>query len=131
MTVSTGVDGDAVTGLATYGAALAVFAAALAAVMVLRWAGTAITEVPLEEHAQVPFTGGEPPRFHAWNRYHVRYYVMTLMFLAFDLEMVYMYPWAVVFAREGLVAFVEMGMFAAILMLGVVYAWRERGLTWA
>lgn len=65
------------------------------------------------------------------SRYHVRYYVMALVFLAFDMEMVFMYPWAVVFVREGLVAFVEMGMFIIILLLGVLYAWRERALAWA
>ena len=79
----------------------------------------------------VPFSGGHPPRVHAWSRYHARYYVMALVFLAFDMEMVYMYPWAVVFVREGAIAMAEMGMFIVILLLGILYAWRERGFEWA
>ena len=117
--------------MAAFGAALTVFVAAAAAVLVLRWAGHAIAAASLTAPERAPFTGGAPPEFHAWNRYHARYYVMALLFLAFDMEMVYMYPWAVVFAREGIVAFVEMGMFITILLLGVLYAWRERGLEWA
>ncbi|NTV34266.1 MAG: NADH-quinone oxidoreductase subunit A [Deltaproteobacteria bacterium] len=76
-------------------------------------------------------SGGSEPRVHAWNRYHVRYYPMALLFLAFDMEMVFMYPWSVVFLREGGIAFVEMGMFIMILLVGVLYAWRERALRWA
>jgi NADH-quinone oxidoreductase subunit A len=56
---------------------------------------------------------------------------MALLFLAFDMEMVFMYPWAVVFVEEGMVALVEMLMFIAILLLGILYAWRERALEWA
>ena len=56
---------------------------------------------------------------------------MALVFVAFDMEMVYMYPWAVVFLREGAIAMAEMGMFIVILLLGILYAWRERGFEWA
>ena len=80
---------------------------------------------------RVPFSGGGAPKVHAWSRYHARYYVMALIFLAFDMEMVYMYPWAVVFVSEGPIAIAEMGMFIAILLLGVLYTWRERGFEWA
>ena len=80
---------------------------------------------------RLPFLGGSSPSVHAWSRVHARYYVMALLFLAFDMEMVYMYPWAVVFVREGAIALAEMGMFIAILLLGVLYAWRERALEWA
>lgn len=117
--------------LATFGAALTVFIAAAVAMLTVRWAGDAIARTDLTAPERVPFVGGHPPEVHAWGRYHARYYVMALLFLAFDMEMVYMYPWAVVFAREGVVAFVEMGMFIAILLLGVLYAWRERALEWS
>jgi NADH-quinone oxidoreductase subunit A len=117
--------------LATFGAALTVFVAAVAAMLAMRWADHQLRATPLTAPERVPFTGGGEPEYHAWSRYHARYYVMALLFLAFDMEMVYMYPWAVVFAREGMVAFVEMGMFLTILLLGILYAWRERGLEWA
>ena len=81
--------------------------------------------------ARLPFLGGHPPEVHSWSRFHVRYSPMALLFLAFDMEMVFMYPWARVFFEEGGVALVEMLMFIAVLVLGVLYAWRERALEWS
>lgn len=117
--------------LAPLGTALAVFLAVLVAALLLRRAADALNDPALSAPERVPFAGGFPPAVHAWSRYHARYYVMALVFLAFDMEMVYMYPWAVVFVREGGVAMVEMGMFIAILLLGVLYAWREGALRWS
>ena len=113
------------------GGALLVFAGVAAALLVLRWAGEILDPRAAPDPQRVPFLGGHPPRTHAWSRYHVRYYAMTLLFLAFDMEMVFMYPWAVVFVDEGVKALVEMLMFIAILLLGILYAWRERALDWA
>jgi len=117
--------------LASIGAAFTVFAAGFSAWLVVRWVGVATTVDDLTAPERFPFLGGGEPGPHAWNRFHARYYVMALLFLAFDMEMVFMYPWAVVFAREGIVALVEMGMFISILLLGVLYAWREHALEWA
>lgn len=78
-----------------------------------------------------PFMAGARPLEHAASRYHVRWYTVTMVFLAFDMEMVFMYPWAVVVASIGTKAVVEMFAFLAILMVGVVYAWREGALRWA
>lgn len=58
-----------------------------------------------------PFLSGGVPREHAVSRFHVHWYVVTLLFLAFDMEMVFMYPWAVVVAEVGTEALVEMGVF--------------------
>ncbi len=77
-----------------------------------------------------PFLSGGSPSEHALSRFHVRWYAVTLLFLAFDMEMVFMYPWAVVFAQVGAKALVEMFTFLAILMVGVIYAWREGALRW-
>jgi NADH:ubiquinone oxidoreductase subunit 3 (subunit A) len=71
---------------------------------------------------------GEQP---AWPRYHVRYYVFALLFIAFDMEMAYMYPWAVVMRDLGLFAFVEIAFFLTVLGLGIAYAWREGALEWS
>ena len=76
------------------------------------------------------FSGGVPPAEHAVSRFHVRWYPVTLVFLAFDMEMVFMYPWAVVVADVGVGAVVEMFGFLAVLFVGVVYAWREGALRW-
>jgi NADH:ubiquinone oxidoreductase subunit 3 (subunit A) len=70
---------------------------------------------------------GEAPD---WPRFHVRYYTFALLFIAFDMEMAYMYPWAVVFKSLGWFAFAEIGFFLTILGLGIVYAWREGALRW-
>ena len=78
----------------------------------------------------VPVLGGHEPPTHAWSRFHARYYPMTLVLIAFEMEMRFMYPWAVVYVREGVKALVEMGMFLTILSLGVLYAWREGALRW-
>ncbi|WP_242454591.1 NADH-quinone oxidoreductase subunit A [Bailinhaonella thermotolerans] len=61
----------------------------------------------------------------------MRWYVATLVFLAFDMEMVFMYPWVLVVAEMGVAAVVEMFVFLALLMVGVVYAWREGAFEWA
>jgi NADH:ubiquinone oxidoreductase subunit 3 (subunit A) len=66
----------------------------------------------------------------AWPRFHVRYYTFALLFIAFDMEMAYMYPWAVVFRDLGVFAYAEIGFFLTVLGLGIVYAWREGALEW-
>ena len=111
--------------------ALAVFVGALLAVLATWAIGSTRSGRHATAPERVPFQGGEAPEVHAWSRYHARYYLMALIFLAFDMEMVFMYPWAVVFIREGAVAMVEMAMFIGILLLGVLYGWRERAFTWA
>ena len=66
-----------------------------------------------------------------WVRFHVRYYAFALLFIAFDMEMAYMYPWAVVFRELGLFAYAEIGFFLTVLGLGILYAWREGALEWS
>ncbi len=55
---------------------------------------------------------------------------MTIVLIAFEMEMMFMYPWAVVFVEVGAKAFIEMGVFLLILSIGVLYAWRERVFAW-
>ncbi|HSH27198.1 MAG TPA: NADH-quinone oxidoreductase subunit A [Wenzhouxiangella sp.] len=80
--------------------------------------------------ARAPFLGGGTARTHAWQRFHVRYYPMTLLFIAFEMEMMFMYPWAVVYVETGFLALAEMGMFLAILSVGILYGWREGVFRW-
>ena len=77
-----------------------------------------------------PFLGGGTPDTHAWQRFHFRAYTMTLVFIAFEMEMMFMYPWAVVFVEEGVKALAEMGMFLGILSVGILYGWREGVFRW-
>ncbi len=79
---------------------------------------------------RAPFLGGGTTDVHAWSRFHARYYPMTLVFIAFEMEMMFMYPWAVVYVREGVTALADMGVFLGLLSLGIVYAWREGAFRW-
>lgn len=65
-----------------------------------------------------------------WIQYHVQYYLYALIFVIFDIETVFLYPWAVAFKKLGLFAFVEMAIFLAILTFGLVYAWKKKMLEW-
>lgn len=78
-----------------------------------------------------PFLSGHEPTEHAASRYHPRWYAVTIVFLAFDMEMAFMFPWAVVVADKGLTAVVEMFGFLGMLLVGVVYAWREGAFRWS
>ena len=109
------------------GAAIVGTAAALVALAVFL---IGRTTAPVTDPQKVPLLGGGAPETHAWQRYHVRYYSMTLLFIAFEMEMMFMYPWAVVFVQEGGKAMVEMGMFLAILSIGILYGWREGIFKW-
>ena len=61
-------------------------------------------------------------------RYHVHYYGFAFLFLAFDMEMAFMYPWAVVYQELGLEALVDMGFFLLFLFLGLLYGWSQGAL---
>ena len=78
----------------------------------------------------VPFEGGGRTGHKTWVQFRVRYAILALLFVAFDMEMVYMFPWAVVFRRLGLVAFLDMFVFLVILIAALVFAWREGALDW-
>ncbi|TNC26484.1 NADH-quinone oxidoreductase subunit A [Amycolatopsis alkalitolerans] len=107
--------------------------AALVAVVALVAAGYGISRlVRLAPAARDlrPFLSGGEPGEHAVSRYHVRWYAVTMLFLAFDMEMVFMYPWTLVVAEIGTAAVVEMFLFLTLLFAGVWYAWREGALRW-
>ncbi len=78
-----------------------------------------------------PWAGGTAATEHALHRFHARWYAMSLVFLAFDLEMLFMYPWSVVVSSVGASAVIEMFAFLALLLAGVVYAWREGAFRWS
>lgn len=73
---------------------------------------------------------GVDPIGTGWTQSTIRYYMFALLFVIFDVEAVFLFPWAVVFEDIGLFAFVEMMIFIAILTLGLLYAWRKKVLDW-
>jgi NADH-quinone oxidoreductase subunit A len=105
---------------------LVVACAAVAGVYALH-AGVALERQPL---TVLPYASGGEPAEHAWSRYHVRWYVAAMVFLAFDVEMLFMYPWAAVLPDMAMSAVVEMFGFLGVVLAGVVYAWREGAFRW-
>lgn len=97
----------------------------------LRADGTSYLRGPQQTLPVSPFTGGVPPAEHAFSRFHVRWYAVAMVFLAFDMEMLFMYPWVRVVAETGAMAVIEMFLFLGILFAGVIYAWREGALRWS
>jgi NADH-quinone oxidoreductase subunit A len=79
----------------------------------------------------MPYESGMPPIGEAQQRYTVRYYLIAMLFVIFDIEAVFFYPWAVAFNAIGWFALIEMFLFIALLLVAYVYAWRKGALDWA
>ena len=73
---------------------------------------------------------GVDPFTSASVRVSVKFYLVALLFLLFDLETAFLYPWAVLFRDLGLFGFIEMAIFVGILLMGLVYAWKKGALDW-
>lgn len=108
-------------------AGMALVSALIVAGLYLAHRVVAIAASPLEG---LPFQSGWRPEEHALSRYHVRWYLATLLFLAFDVEMLFMYPWSVVVAQMGTTAVMEMFVFLGAVFVAVLWAWREGALRW-
>jgi NADH-quinone oxidoreductase subunit A len=77
-----------------------------------------------------PFESGNPPRGDARIQFSVRFYLVAMLFLIFDLEVVFLYPWAIYFRQLGVFGLVQMGIFLVILTVGYVYVWKKGALEW-
>lgn len=115
--------------MTSYLAVAIVLGFALALIAALFLVARAVT-VQREVRVVLPMQSGFGPREHALSRYHARWYPLTLVFLAFDVEMLFMYPWSVVAARLGAEAIIEMFVFLGVLFVGVLWAWREGAFRW-
>ena len=73
---------------------------------------------------------GIPPRGRSWMQFKVGYYLIAILFLMFDIETVFLFPWAVVASQVGVYALVCVGFFLVVLILGLAYAWRKGALEW-
>jgi NADH-quinone oxidoreductase subunit A len=78
-----------------------------------------------------PYECGIEPLTEARDRYSVQYYVISVLFVVFDVETIFMFPWAVKYRVLGLFGLVEMGIFILILVVGYAYAWKKGALEWA
>ena len=76
------------------------------------------------------YESGEEPVGQAWGRYPSHFYIFALLFVVFDVEVIFLFPWAVLFRSLGWNGLVEMAVFILILVVGLFYAWRKQVLRW-
>jgi NAD(P)H-quinone oxidoreductase subunit 3 len=77
------------------------------------------------------YESGIEPIGESWIQFEIRYYMFALVFVVFDVETLFLYPWAVSFSDLGLLAFLEAFVFIFVLVLGLIYAWRKGALEWS
>ena len=78
----------------------------------------------------IPYECGIVPEPYRWSQIQIRYYVFAILFLIFDVEAVFLFPWALVFLKSTPAVFYEMLIFIGILMFGVLYSWKKGVLQW-
>jgi NADH-quinone oxidoreductase subunit A len=111
--------------------------AVLAALGLLFAIGSLAASALLRPHRPTPAKlspyecGIEPERLPKGERFSVKFYVVAMLFIIFDIEIIFLFPWAVGFRRLGLFGLVEMAIFIALVFVAYVYVWRSGGLDWA
>jgi NADH-quinone oxidoreductase subunit A len=116
--------------LTSYASVLAfiVVAAGFLTVNLLLW--KVLRPSRFSEEKLTTYECGENPTGSAWIQFNIRFYVFALIFIIFDVEAVFLLPWAVVFRDLGLFAFLEGLVFIAILVVALAYVWRKGDLEW-
>jgi NADH-quinone oxidoreductase subunit A len=99
----------------------------MAVVFVLWWA---IRPSRQSDEKVTTYECGEDPVGNAWVQFNIRFYVFALIFVVFDVEAVFLLPWAVVFRELGTLAYVEGLVFIGILVVALAYVWRKGDLSW-
>ena len=77
-----------------------------------------------------PYECGMPLHGTARDQFSVKFYIIAMLFIVFDIEVVFLYPWAVMFKQLGVFGFYEMGIFVLILLVGYIYVWKKGALEW-
>ena len=108
-------------------ASLVVAAIVPIAFLLVQWALSPRLPSAIKSEA---FECGNAPSGSAWGRFSVKFYLTAILFIVFDVEVVFLYPWAIEFRSLGMFGFVEMLVFVAILSLGLAYVWRKGALEW-
>lgn len=108
-------------------------------IMIILAAGVAVAMIALSEflgprvrfrEKMEPFECGENPVVSPKQRFSVRFYLVAMLFIIFDIEAVFLFPWAVIFRDLGVFGFVEMMIFIVVLAAGLVYVWKKGALEW-
>jgi NADH-quinone oxidoreductase subunit A len=84
-----------------------------------------------EREKLMPYECGVEPIGDARERFSVRFYIVAMLFLVFDVETIFLFPWAIIYDKLALFGLVEMLLFIGILVVGYYYAWRKGALEWA
>ncbi len=116
--------------LAEYWPILLFLAVATGLGLVLLAVGSVLGPKKPEAEKQSAYECGFAAFEDARMKFDVRYYLIAILFIIFDLEIAFLFPWAVVFKQIGIVALVEMGLFLALLVVGFVYVWKKGALEW-
>ncbi|MEK4968111.1 NADH-quinone oxidoreductase subunit A [Cytobacillus sp. FSL R7-0696] len=82
------------------------------------------------ENKYTTYESGIDPFQDSWVQFTVRYYMFALLFVIFDVETVFLYPWAVAYEKLGIFALIEMLIFVFMLVIGLIYAWKKKVLKW-
>ena len=116
--------------LAQYGPVLITFALAAIVALVLVSASRLLGARNPTATKLTTFECGNEPSGSAWGRFSVKFYLTAILFIVFDVEVVFMYPWAVVFRQLGWPGFAAMSLFLFVAALGLLYEWRKGALEW-
>jgi NADH-quinone oxidoreductase subunit A len=107
------------------------FLVAVGFAVVTLWFSWAIAPAKYNQVKLEPYECGIEPESDARDRYSVRYYLVAMLFVIFDIETVFLFPWAVLIDELALFGLIEMLVFLGILIVGYFYAWRRGALDWA
>jgi NADH-quinone oxidoreductase subunit A len=113
-----------------YGIILLVFAFAAAVAGALLFIPTLIAPRRLTPVKAEPFECGKDPIAVSEGRYAIKFSTIAIFFILIDIELLFVWPWAMLYRRLGVFGFVEMMVFLGILMLGFFYVWRKGGFEW-
>jgi NADH:ubiquinone oxidoreductase subunit 3 (subunit A) len=116
--------------LTSYAGVLAFIVVALGFLVVNLIAWKVLRPSRFSEEKLTTYECGENPTGSAWVQFNIRFYVFALIFIIFDVEAVFLLPWAVVFRDLGMIAFVEGLVFIGILVVALAYVWRKGDLEW-
>src|SRR5271155_1226191 len=94
-------------------------------------ASTALGKRARSPLKDTPYESGMAPTGSARERFSVKFYMVGMIFILFDIEAVFLYPWAVVYRQLKMFAFAEMFVFVALVMIGFFYVWKKGALDWA
>ena len=103
---------------------------ALAAVVAVLFILLSVWLGPKKRALAEPFECGVEPIGLPSGRISVKFYLIAVLFIIFDVELIFIFPWAVLYRTLGVVGFIEMFIFLAILMVGFIYAWKKGALEW-